>query len=372
MNFDLKTHTVLFTIAGSRAYGTNTKDSDVDIKGVAIAPMNHYLGFLHRFDQADKPDHIQCFMEYLNDEEMEAANKTKLEGTIYDIQKFFHLAADANPNILDILFCRDEDVRVMTRAGKKIRDNRQMFLSKKAKHTFSGYAMSQLKRIETHRKWLISPPVEPPTRAAYGLTDSKLIPMEEIQAAENAIQKKLDSWEIDFGEMDPAGKIYINEQIESYMKDLKLGTEDKFVIAAKAVGCSDNFVEQMKRERVYRTAKLHWKQFNDWKKNRNPARAELEKKYGLDVKHASHLVRLFSSCREILTTGTLNVYKEDAQDLRDILNGKWSYDDLVNYAKREDDALKNLYETSALPHSPDREKLNDLCVEIISEYHETL
>lgn len=44
MNFDLKPHTILLTLAGSRAYGTNTFTSDVDLKGVCVPPKEFYLG----------------------------------------------------------------------------------------------------------------------------------------------------------------------------------------------------------------------------------------------------------------------------------------------------------------------------------------
>lgn len=58
MDFDLKKHTVLLVVAGSRAYGTFTPTSDVDVKGVAIPPEEYRLGYLHRFEQADKPSHM--------------------------------------------------------------------------------------------------------------------------------------------------------------------------------------------------------------------------------------------------------------------------------------------------------------------------
>ncbi len=37
-------------------------------------------------------------------------------------------------------------------------------LDLRAGYTFSGYAVAQLKRIKTHRRWLIHPPTHKPTR----------------------------------------------------------------------------------------------------------------------------------------------------------------------------------------------------------------
>ena len=47
MHFDIKEHTIFRTITGSHAYGMATKDSDVDVRGVAIAPLDVVIGFSH-------------------------------------------------------------------------------------------------------------------------------------------------------------------------------------------------------------------------------------------------------------------------------------------------------------------------------------
>ena len=109
MNIDLKKHTIVLAVGGSRAYGMDTPESDVDVKGVAVAPKECYLGFLNNFEQADKASHMMKFYDCLLPEEQQKADEGELEGTIYDVQKFFKLAAANNPNILDLLFCRDED-----------------------------------------------------------------------------------------------------------------------------------------------------------------------------------------------------------------------------------------------------------------------
>lgn len=358
------------TVCGSRAYNMSTSSSDVDIKGILICPKEYYFGFLNRFEQADKSSHMMKFYEYLTDEEKDKADQGELEGSIYELSKFMKLAAGCNPNILDVLFCRDQEVRYITSLGKKLRDNRDLFLSKKARYTYEGYATSQLKRIKSHRQFLLNPPGSPPERKDFGLPDRKLIPGEQLQAAENAINKKLDSWEIDFGTMDKAGKIHVQEQLEQYMLDLKLGTEDKFKIAAKAVGSSDNFIELMIKERDYRIAKYKWRQYQEWKKNRNPERAELERRFFYDCKFAMHLARLLKTCKELLKTGELKVYRDDADELLAIKNGALTYDQLMEFVEKESKEIKVLYEVSTLRYSPDMNRLDNLCVEIIEEFHE--
>jgi hypothetical protein len=72
--------------AGSRLYGTARPDSDWDLRDVCLMPLEALLGLM-RFDQYQRH----------SDEE---------DTCIYGLTRFFALALDANPNILDILCAR--------------------------------------------------------------------------------------------------------------------------------------------------------------------------------------------------------------------------------------------------------------------------
>ena len=80
----------------------------------------------------------------------------EIDLVIYDLAKIFQLATDANPNILELLFLDDRDILYQQKSWEILRENRDLFLSKKVKHTYTGYAMSQLKRIKGHRSWLMN------------------------------------------------------------------------------------------------------------------------------------------------------------------------------------------------------------------------
>jgi len=369
MNFDLKEHTILLTVAGSRAYGMHTDESDVDLKGVAIPPAKYYTGMLHSFEQADNAESMAVFLDLLNDEERRVVSETKLEGSVYEIRKFIKLAADANPNILDALFCRDEEVRYITPLGKKLRANRDIFLSAKAKYTFSGYAMAQLKRIKSHRKWLLDPPTHMPDRAEFDLLPETSIPKNQLMVAEAAIAAKLDSWEIDFLDMPEADKIYIQEQISSYLVEIECTRDVNWKSAARMLNFDENFMVILDKERKYNAAVTHWKQYNDWLRGRNKARAALEEKYGFDLKHGAHLFRLMTMATEILETGKVNVYRGgiDADKIISIRNGAMTYEDLIDWAEKQDAELTRIYNTRiyAVPSQPPRKEIDELCQELV-------
>ncbi len=314
MTFDLKKEykgnlpwlcdrTIFLTIHGSNAFGTNIPDSDLDVKGICIPPKEIILGFNNKFEQAEQ-----------NDPDL----------VIYSLQKFMYMAANCNPSLIEFLYPEPRFHIIKTGLGQKLINNRHLFLSKKAKHTFNGYAISQLKRMRTHRAWLLNPPKKQPQRADYGLEEGKKVSSSVQGAFDNLLKRG--------------------------------ATFDGAVMVL------------LDKEKKYATAVNHWKQYENWKKTRNPARAKLEAKFGYDVKHAMHLVRLMRMCREILTTGKVIVFRPDAEELLAIRNGAWKYEELISWAEKQDEELNELYEDcNILPHQPDREKLNDLCIELVEE-----
>ncbi len=335
--------TILYTVHGSRAYGTSRPDSDYDFKGIAVAPRSFRDGYLRVFEQ---------FQEKVPD------------ATVFDIRKFFKLAADCNPNVLEILFVDPSDIRKVTPQGHLLMEHRTEFLSKKAVHTFRGYAISQLRRIQTHKRWLLDPPKAAPTRGEYGLPERTVIPADQLAAANAKVYKQMDSWEVDFGELDHASVLHIQEQVAQALVEMGVGKDEKFLAAGRLVGFSENFLQLLDQERHYNTAAKNWQQYKDWETNRNVARASLEAKHGYDTKHGMHLVRLMRMCREILVDGQVVVRRPDFAELLAIRDGAWSYDKLIAWAEDQDEALLEVAKKSTLPTQPNRVALDNLCQEI--------
>jgi uncharacterized protein len=340
--------TVLLVRHGSHAYGTNTETSDEDFKGVAIPPKEYFLGAIKRFEQA----------------ELKAPDP---DAVIYDIRKFFVLAADCNPNIIEVLHTSPEDHFIVDPIGEKILEHKDEFLSRKIKHTFLGYSVSQLKRIKTHKEWIMNPPTVPPTRVSLGLPEQTLIPQDQMVAAFSEVQKELDRFQFDFIEgLEESAKIGIRTTMTEMLAELKITAEDHWMSAARKIGLSDNFIDIMQKERQYNSAKQRWDQYQNWKKTRNKTRSALEEKFGYDTKHAYHLVRLIRMCREVLTTGKVIVKRPDREELLTIRNGAWSYEKLIDFAETEEIALNELYNTSTvLPKVPDKDKLDRLAIELV-------
>jgi uncharacterized protein len=344
----LRERTIFLARHGSFAYGTNIEGSDEDFRGVAIAPTEYYLGAMQRFDQAESKDP---------------------DLTIFDLRKFIQLASQCNPNVVEILFVDESDRLEVSLLGKRLLDMRDLFLTRRVKHTFSGYAASQLRRIRSHYRWLKSPVETQPKREDFGLPDMSRIPKDQLAAAEAAIRQKLDSWAPDFlDDLEPGHRTAVTNRMNDYLTELGVAMhDDLWPGAARTLGFSDNFIELMAREKRYANAKREWQNYQTWKRERNPARAALEAKSGFDTKHAAHLVRLLRMCREILTTGKVLVRRPDAEELLAIRNGAWTYERLVEWAEREDAELQAVAAESALPKAPDIQEIDRRTVAIVSE-----
>lgn len=364
----LKDRTILLAKSGSRAYGMHRPDSDVDLQGIVIPPKEYFLGFANRIEQFDKPSHMTQFTPLLSDEEQKIVSETKIEGTIFGIHKFFSLAKDCNPNLIQLLFSDDSSILISNHLGEKLRANRHLFLSKVAKFRFSGYAISQLKRIQLHRGYLLNPKENKPLRSDYGLPELMEIKPSQFGMVRAEVDRQMDRWNEGFvGDIDESTKIRLRESIAGLLAELKISEENRIQLACNRLGFDSNFTEYFQKENAYSHAVKEWESYQSWKKNRNPERAAMEAEFGFDLKHAAHLVRLMRMSIEILRDGEVNVMRKGAPELLQIRQGGWSYERLVSYAEELEEAANELYRSSNLPHHPDIKAIDNLCMELVEE-----
>jgi predicted nucleotidyltransferase len=138
------------TIMGSVAYGVSSDTSDMDVYGWAIPPKEdifpHLRGEILGFGKTAK--RFEVFQEHhVEDRDDQAGRGRTYDLAIFGIVKFFQLAMENNPNIIDSLFTPATCVLHSTRVGNLVRENRRLFLHKGAWPKFKGYAYSQLHKL---------------------------------------------------------------------------------------------------------------------------------------------------------------------------------------------------------------------------------
>lgn len=118
---------VLEGITGSTAYGLNTENSDVDIKGIYLLPTTKILsiGFNLEHTTIDNVDPDWVY---------------------HEVGKFMKLVLNGNPTVTELLYL--DEYTMLTPVGETLIENRSAFLSTPAvMNAYRGYAFSQAKRL---------------------------------------------------------------------------------------------------------------------------------------------------------------------------------------------------------------------------------
>ncbi|MBD2450848.1 nucleotidyltransferase domain-containing protein [Nostoc sp. FACHB-152] len=352
---EIEERTILVGLTGSHGYGLNRPESDFDYRGIFIGQKEHYLGF-SVIEQKDSGWDEPGLLSFLDN------NK---DTCLYELKKYIKLAQDANPNILELLWL--DNYLVLTEVGQHLVNNRQIFLSKKVKHTFTGYSHAQLRKIESHRKWLLNPPQKKPTPTDFGIEEEPLS-KDNINAFLEYLYVLIRG-KIEY--LEESEQLYqlltADIDFKGFLKQHNLG-EDAIEYTQQLTKGSDDFFSSLRKSQAYRTALREWEAYLSWQKNRNPNRAEMEKKSGFDTKHAMHLIRLLKCGMEILQTGVLTPNRQkagDAQLLKSILNGDLTYAEVISLADELEKEIEVAYNTSSLPHRPNTHAINELCMDLV-------
>lgn len=328
-------------LAGSKAYGTNLPTSDTDIRGIFVADELYHRSPWYTVNEIEIPE----------DED------TKY----YELSKFLKLLVDQNPNIVESLWVDEEDILSTSPGYELLRANREQLLSSKVAFTFSGYAVSQLKRIKGHNKWINNPqPEQAPQMIDYvtmvqSFAEGKELKFDITTERDATILIHYGSdiygmYHVEDGKgyraYDDIGALIVNRDVETHT----LGNPVRLI--------------KFNREE-YKLAKEKHKQYWDWKKNRNQSRSVLEEKFGYDTKHAMHLVRLLRMAEEVLQEGIVRVKRPDAQELLAIRDGAWTYEELVEYAEGVDNRIRGeLYKNTKLRKSVDVKFASKLLMDV--------
>lgn len=375
--FPLEQHTIFLTLAGSQAHGTARDGSDVDLRGVCIAPLPIRLSLFRAFEQYEGalPELLAetVIPRMAGHPTASRALEVKTECVIFDIAKFVRLCAAANPNALEILFADKRDWVFATPVWQRLYDERRRFLTKKVQQTFHGYAMAQLKKIKTHRSWLLNPPTKKPYREDFGLpVAGGTLSRDDQNRIEQSIADKIRGYGIDNIDMPKTTRIAVHERLEAFYRDSLSATGDDLdermrAIATNGLHLPPDVASALNSEKKYRAAMKHWDSYQTWKTHRNPTRAELERQHGYDTKHAMHLIRLMRMGLEVLETTDLPVRRDDADELSAIRDGAMGFDELLAAATGLQKSMEKAVAMTSLPADVDPDGVDDLLLALLQD-----
>lgn len=97
-------------------------------------------------------------------------------------------------------------------------------------------------------------------------------------------------------------------------------------------------------------------------------RKALVDKYGYDCKNAGHLIRLLRMGIEFLSTGELNIHRQEAPMLIDIKCGKWTLEQVKTEAQKLFNLSDEAFIRSKLPDKPNKHEAELLLIDILENY----
>jgi hypothetical protein len=288
-------------IVGSASHNTyvpkDDPDSidDIDVMGVVPLPASHLFG-------------LKTFEHW-------SYKEGELDVVVYSLPKFVSLLLKGNPNVMGLLWLREEEQLQVPEWWDRLRNNKWMFASKKnVYNSFVGYAKGQMERMTSY-----TPEIDEElqqhqrTLAEYGIT------------SENAMKSP-------------------------------------FVVGTNKDSPLDIALTRFR----FLNKKFHFAYMGDKRK-------ELVRKHGFDSKNAAHTIRLLGMCYEYLLTGEMQVFRTDEDEfapanlLRRIKKGEWTLEMVQTYADGLFNVCQQAYDQSILPEYPDVENANDLLGEIAQE-----
>lgn len=313
-NEHLGKNIILLGLGGSHAYGTQTETSDLDVRGIALNKKKEILT-------------NQNFEQFVNED---------TDTTIYAFNKMITLLSNCNPNTIELLGLKPEHYLYIHPIGQELLDNKKLFLSRKAAHSFGGYATAQLRRLDNKSARLL------------GQEQREHHILNSILSAKDTFPEKY------FYHDDEAIKLYVDKAVqEGYDSEI--------------------FMDVYLHHYPLRDWKSMWSEMNNIVKDyskigKRNQRAIEHNKLG---KHMMHLVRLYLMALDIFEKEEIVTYREkDLDFLMEIRNGKYLdgerqpipefYEIIDDFEKR----LAYAKENTSLPDTPDYKQINEFVMSV--------
>lgn len=344
-------------IAGSRAYGTHNADSDEDIRGIFALPAQAYLS-------------LQAAPNQISD----ARNNI----VYYSLRRTVELLTAANPSLMELLYMPADCVRRSSPEMERLLQQRALFVTQRCADTHIGYAFSQIKKSRGQNKWINQPKPEAPPRkeeychvlmrAACDTTGQP--PARPLPLARSGIAL----------EHHHAARV---EHARDLYRLYHYGEEARGVFRGDVIACEPIPLDDEEprfaglliyNEQAWKQALADHQNYWTWRRERNEARWQQQERGELDYdsKNLMHTIRLLLSGKSILERGEplVRVGGDELQLLRDVRNGRYRYEQILEMADAIVADCERLKAVSTLPAETDAAAADALLQELTLAWEE--
>jgi predicted nucleotidyltransferase len=302
--------------SGSFLYGTNLETSDKDYSSVFM-PTPYDLLSLQKCEYIDNS--TKSSSEDRRNTEEDVDNQQ------YSLGRFVHLVLHGNPNLTEILFCKNPIVE--DEVFMPLKANIDKLVSGTVYDSFTGFAVSQKKKLQY-----------------------KSLRFGQLKSALEYFEARWKDEIIDpNAQMSTDAAAWLNKNL----KECKGGKNNK-----------ESFHQGLPMQTIYERVKEEYTNYG-WR-----VRTDTFETLGYDVKFASHAVRLFHEGERLLTTGKLEfpIMGKAHDDITAIRRGEVSIKEFYRICDEYEDINRKAKDRSVLPEKPDWKWANLYLVDTL-EYH---
>lgn len=312
-----QTRKILYKVeSGSKMYGTSTPNSDTDYTSVFL-PTSYDLLSLQNCEFID--------MSSKGAKEYRRNTNQDIDNQMHSISRYLHLTLHANPNLTEMLFCKNpivEDSRFT-----ELKNNYSKLVSIHCYNSFTGFAISQKKKLEYKSKRFIQ------LEKAIKYLDS-VYSEEELINTKTSMNEKVSNW--------------LNQNLTEYKG--KKNNRESFHIGLP--------VSVIYEKINYEYNNYGWRCFTDTFET-----------LGYDVKFGSHAIRLLVESEQLLLNGFIEfpLSGKSLNDIMSVRKGEVSLEEFYKLCAVYEDRNRIALEKTKLQKTPDFKWANNWLTSMLKQ-----
>lgn len=323
---------VVKMLFGSHLYGTETKDSDTDYKGIYIPSAREII--LHNYAKTITTgrDKAACERNVSTDTDME----------LFSLDRYLELLMEGQTVAIDMLFAPDNMIVEQRNPvlWQDIKNRKHEFLTKNI-NAFVGYAKQQA--------------------AKYGIKGSRL---DALKRTMELLEKlpandKLSSYEQTLFSLVSESNDLVSLELTPLIEIVHLNQPNNTLLPHLHVcGRKVPFSSSVKIAK-----KIFGRILNEYGARAHKAHLA----GGIDWKALSHAVRVNSEAQELLTTGIITFPCQNRELLKQIKTGQLPYEQVAELIEQGVADLHAAHSVSSLREKPNKELANEFVFNIYSD-----
>lgn len=330
-------------ISGSKAYGLDVPGSDTDIRGVFLLPQDDLYGSKYLAQVSDERNDV----------------------VYYELGRFIDLLAKNNPNMLELLATPKQHILFKHPLLDQLSPT--LFLSKKCKQSFAGFAFTQIRKARGLNKKIVNPVGKKKKTIlefCYVLHGTGSLPLQQWLQSKKLTPK--DCGLVNIAHFKDVYGLYIDpEKRFNYKGIIRKDTATSVVLSSIPKG-QQPVTHLYFNQDGYTSYCKEYRDYWDWVEKRNEARYQQNLDHGknYDTKNMMHTFRLLDMAIEILRDQKITVERPNRAELLAIRRGEWSYEALMDKSAKKMEAVELAYKESQLPKVPNHQAIERLLIDL--------